>query len=100
MSLIYTHYTYIYHNIYINNIIYEIRTKPAHLVKVLYQYLHNNVLELDVHHGRHRLLLGPHQRGTEDHAQVGHRHQVVLALGGDPVADTTTRTELEQRHES
>lgn len=44
--------------------------------------LHHDVLKLDVHHGSHRLLLGPHQRGAEDHSQVGHGHQVLVAVRG------------------
>lgn len=57
---------------------------PTCLVTVLNEDFHHDVLELDVHHGRHGLLLGPHERGPEDHAQVGHRHQVELAVGGNP----------------
>lgn len=47
--------------------------------------LHHDVLELDVHDGGHRLLLWAEQRGPEDHAQVGHRHQVALVVAGHAV---------------
>lgn len=49
---------------------------------MLDQDLHHDVLELDVHDCSDRLLLGPQQRGTENHAQVGHRHQVLLLVLG------------------
>ena len=55
----------------------------THFVEVLNKYFHHNVLELDVHHCCHSLLLRPHQGGPEDDTQVGHRHQVELALGGN-----------------
>lgn len=51
---------------------------------VFYEDLHHNVLELDVHDGSHRLLLGPHQRGAEHDAQVGHRHHIQFAVSYHP----------------
>ena len=47
---------------------------------VLDEDLDHDVGELDVHDGGHRLLLGPEQGGTEADGQVGHRHQVLVAL--------------------
>ena len=49
---------------------------------VLYEDLHHNVLELDVHDGRHRLLLGAEQSRPEDHTQVSDGHQVLLVVTG------------------
>lgn len=56
----------------------------SNLDEVLDKYFHHNVLELDVHHGGHSFLLWPHQRRPKDDAQVGYRHQVELALCGNP----------------
>ena len=42
--------------------------------------LDDDVGELDVHDGRHRLLLGPEQRRSEADAQVRDRHHVPLAV--------------------
>lgn len=42
-----------------------------YLPKVLYQDLHHDVLELDVHHGSHSVLLCSHEGGPEDHPHVG-----------------------------
>lgn len=50
------------------------------LLVVLDQDLNHDVLELDIQHGRHRLLLGSQQGGAEYHAHVGRRHQVLAAL--------------------
>ena len=47
---------------------------------VLDEDLDHDVGELDVHDGGHRLLLGPEEGGTEADGQVGHRHQVLVAL--------------------
>lgn len=47
---------------------------------VLNQDLHHNVLELDVHDGSHGLFLRPEQGRAEHHAQVGHRHQILLVV--------------------
>lgn len=51
---------------------------------VFYEDLHHYVLELDVHDGSHRLLLGSHQRGAKHDAQVGHRHHIQFAVSYDP----------------
>lgn len=61
-----------------------LRRGRHYLFMVFYEDLHQNVLELDVHDGSHRLLLGPHQRGAEHDAQVGHRHHVDFAVIHDP----------------
>lgn len=55
------------------------------LVKILYEDFNHDVLEFDVHHGCHSFLLRAHQRGPKDDAQVGHGHQVELALRGNSV---------------
>lgn len=59
--------------------------------------LHHDVLELDVHDGGHRLLLWAEQRGPEDHAQVGHCHQVALVMAGHAVGHGGTRRRGQQR---
>lgn len=69
------------------------------LVEVLDKYFHHNVLELDVHHGGHRLLLGPHQGGPKDDTQVGHCHQVALAMCGNAAGGEHGRyIRLSERH--
>lgn len=68
-------------------------TSVHYLFMVFYEDLHHNVLELDVHDGSHRLLLGPHQRGTEHDAQVGHRHHVDFAVSYDPDEEKQHRDE-------
>lgn len=60
-------------------------THPSHPLVMFYEDLHHNVLKLDIHDGGHRLLLWAEQSGPEDHAQVGHRHQVVLIVTGHAV---------------
>lgn len=60
------------------------------LVKILYEDFNHDVLEFDVHHGRHSFLLRAHQRGPEDDAQVGHGHQVELALRRNSVGGRHT----------
>lgn len=55
------------------------------LVKILNEDFNHDVLEFDVHHGCHSFLLRAHQRGPKDDAQVGHGHQVELALRGNSV---------------
>lgn len=60
-------------------------SKKGDLSEVLDQYFHHDVLELNVHHGGHGLLLRAHQRRAEDDAQVGHGHQVELVLCGNSV---------------
>lgn len=50
------------------------------LLVLLNEYLHNNILELDVQHGRHSLLLGPHERGPKYNGHVGRGHPVVCAV--------------------
>lgn len=57
--------------------------KKGDLSEVLDQYFHHDVLELNVHHGGHSLLLRAHQRRSEDDAQVGYGHQVELVLCGN-----------------
>lgn len=42
--------------------------------------LHDNILKLDIQHGRHRLLLRPHESGAEYHRHIGGCHQVFLAV--------------------
>lgn len=49
---------------------------------VLYEDLHYNVLELDVHDGCHRLLLWAEQSWPEYHTQIGDGHQVLLVVIG------------------
>lgn len=58
-----------------------------HLLVVLYENFHHNVLKFDVHHGSHGLLLGAHQRRAKDHTEIGHRHQILLAVCGNAVND-------------
>lgn len=60
------------------------------LVKVLNEYFNHNVLEFNVHHGCHSFLLRAHQRGPKDDAQVGHSHQVELALCGNSAKERHT----------
>lgn len=57
----------------------------CYLLLVLNEDLHHDILELEVHDGGHRVLLWPHQRRAEDHAQIGHRHQILLAVGSHAV---------------
>lgn len=57
----------------------------THLLMVLNEKLHHDILELDVHDGRHRLFLGAEQGGAKHHAQIGHRHQVLLVVIGHAV---------------
>ena len=45
---------------------------------VLDEYFYHFVAELDVHDGGHRLLSRPDESGTEHHAQVGGRHEVLV----------------------
>lgn len=52
---------------------------------VLYQDLYHNVLELDIHDGRHGLLLWAKQSWPEHHTQVGDGHQIVLVVIGHTV---------------
>lgn len=59
-----------------------------YLLIVLYENLHHNVLKFDVHHGSHGLLLGAHQCRAEDHTEIRYRHQILLAVSGNPVGDT------------
>lgn len=54
---------------------------------MFYEDLNHNVLKLDIHDGGHRLLLWAEQSRPEDHAQVGHRHQIVLIVTGHAVGD-------------
>lgn len=60
-------------------------SRPSHPLVMFDEDLHHDVLELDVHDGGHRLLLWAEQRGPEDHAQVGHGHQVALVVAGHAV---------------
>lgn len=66
---------------------------------VLDQNFYHNVLELDVHDGRHRLLLWAKQRRPEDHAQVGDGHQILLVVTGDTVEENEKQTENRGSHE-
>ena len=52
----------------------------AYLLVLLDEDLHHNVLELQIHDGRHGFLLGSHQCGAKHHAQVGYGHQVLLTV--------------------
>lgn len=71
----------------------------CHLGEVLDEYFHHNVLELDVHHGGHRLLLRAHQRGPKDNSQVGHGHQVELTLSGNAAGTAdTAQSEITSFH--
>lgn len=54
---------------------------------MFYENLYHNVLKLDIHDGGHCLLLWPEQSWSEDHAQVGDCHQIVLVVTGHPVGD-------------
>lgn len=60
----------------------------TYLIIVLNENLHHNVLKFDVHHGSHGLLLGAHQCRAKDHAEIRYRHQILLAMCGNPVNDT------------
>lgn len=54
---------------------------------MFYENLDHNVLELDIHDGGHRLLLWSEQSRSENHAQVGDCHQIVLIVTGHAVGD-------------
>jgi len=58
---------------------------PSYLLMVLYEDLYHNILELDVHDGRHRLLLWAKQSWPKNHAQIGDGHQVLLVMTGHTV---------------
>lgn len=47
---------------------------------MLYENLHYDVLEFDVHDGCHRLLLRTEQSWPKHHTQVGDGHQVLLMV--------------------
>lgn len=66
----------------------------CHLLVLLDENLHDDVLELEVHDGRHRLLLRPHEGGAEHHAQVRYRHQVLLTV----VRHSATQKYTSTRH--
>ncbi len=55
-------------------------TRGNNLLVVLDENLNDDVAELDVHDGCDRLLLRPHQRRAETHAQVRHAHQILGAV--------------------
>ena len=55
-----------------------------YLLIVLDKNLNDNIRELDVHDGFHRLLLWTHQCRSKAHPEVGHCHQVRLCLISDP----------------
>lgn len=67
-----------------------------YLLMVLDQNFYHNVLELDVHDGRHCLLLWAKQGRPEDHAQVGDGHQILLVVTGDTVEENENGTEDER----
>ena len=52
-------------------------------VPVLDEDLHHHVGKLDVHDGRHSLLLRPKQSWTKTNPEVGHCHQVLVSLSRD-----------------
>lgn len=54
--------------------------RRTHLVVVVEQRLHDDVVELEVEDGGDGLALGAQQRGPEAHGQVRRRHQVLVAL--------------------
>lgn len=58
-----------------------LRTARRDLFVVFDHDLDDDVAELDVHDGGHGLLFGPQQSRPETHAQVRHRHQVLVRLG-------------------
>ena len=45
---------------------------------VFYENFDDEIAEFDIHDGRHRLLLGPHQGRAEADADIRHRHQVLV----------------------
>lgn len=51
-----------------------------YLFVFLNEDLHNNILELDVQHGGHSLLLRSHKCGSKYYSHVGGNHQVVLTV--------------------
>lgn len=64
------------------------KTSHPYFLIILYENLHHNVLKFDVHHGSHGLLLGAHQSRAKDHAEIRYRHQILLAVCGNPANDT------------
>lgn len=54
---------------------------------MFYENLYHNVLKLDIHDGGHCLLLWAEQSWSEDHAQVGDCHQIVLIVTSHAVGD-------------
>lgn len=71
------------------------KKKKKHLFVFLDHNLDNDILELDIQHGCHSLLLGSHQRGAEDHSHVGGCHSVVFAVTAHAV--NKHRVEVENK---
>ena len=51
---------------------------------VLYEDLHHQIAELDIHNGGHGLFLGSEKRGAEADPEVGDGHLVDVALARHP----------------
>lgn len=70
----------------------------AHLFALLDKYLDHDVLELDVQHGRHGVLLGSHQRWPEDDRHVGGGHSVFFAVAAHAAKHTRRKVAGQQHH--
>lgn len=55
---------------------------------VLYEDLHNNVLEFNVHDGCNSLLLWAEQSWSKDYTQIGNGHEVLLMVTGHTIKVT------------
>lgn len=44
------------------------------------QDFYHNVLEFDVHHSSHGVLLSSHQGGPKDHPHIGRCHKILFAV--------------------
>lgn len=55
------------------------------LAVVLNEDLHDNVLELNIQHGRYSLLLCSHESGAKYYTHIRHGHQIFTAVAANTI---------------